>query len=226
MPVGSAMVLLFPSLSVWNSPRVHVWRSGHQNAVSPSIAFHAWHLGRWADRVQSTVPGLTPALAGALGAGAEIWEREGLADAWGFDRSKLGNGRTGSGMTDADAQALPFPATEGLLEYVDRAFGAIDDEQLVSPGKLKTAHGPIHGRHHDEPSGARLAPPGHDRGADRRAGRPRHRHDVAGRCGGCGPLERVCHDPASVEAPVEDDDVRIGESGRATRSGRNRGRWA
>ena len=30
--------------------------------TSPSIQFHIWHLGRWADRVQSTVPGLTPAL--------------------------------------------------------------------------------------------------------------------------------------------------------------------
>lgn len=119
--------------------------------TSPSILFHIWHLGRWADRVQSTVPGLTPALGTKLPPGAEIWDTEGLAVAWRFDESRLGNGRTGSGMTDEDAQALPFPETAGVLAYVEKAFAAveasfaaIDDEQMVQSAQLKTAHGPIH----------------------------------------------------------------------------------
>ncbi|MCC6180063.1 MAG: DinB family protein [Chloroflexi bacterium] len=123
----------------------------HANAVSPSIAFHLWHLGRWADRVQSTVPGLTPSLGERLGSGTEIWDVDGIAAAWGFDESTLGNGRTGSGMTDADAQALPFPPREVLLGYVERAFqaverafAAIDDEQFVQSASLTTAHGPVH----------------------------------------------------------------------------------
>ena len=123
----------------------------HAGPTSPSILFHIWHLARWADRVQSTVPGLTPALGQKLSLGVEIWDRDGLAAAWGFDETKLGNGRTGSGMTDADAQALPFPETSTVLASVERAFqavedafAAIDDEQLVQPAKLKTAHGPIH----------------------------------------------------------------------------------
>jgi hypothetical protein len=123
----------------------------HVGPTSPSIAFHAWHLGRWADRVQATVPGLTPALGQRLGTGRELWDREGLAAAWGFDESTLGNGRTGSGMADGDAQALPFPATDVLLDYVARAFAAveaafeaIDDAELVRPAKLTTAHGPVH----------------------------------------------------------------------------------
>jgi hypothetical protein len=117
--------------------------------TSPSILFHIWHLGRWADRVQSTVPGLTPALGRKLPPGQEIWDMEGLAAAWGFDDSILGNGRTGSGMTDADAQGLP--ETAAVLAYVEQAFAAvetafeaIDDEQMVQPARLKTAHGPVH----------------------------------------------------------------------------------
>jgi len=123
----------------------------HANAVSPSILFHVWHLGRWADRVQSTVPGLTPALGALLPPGQELWDTEGIATAWAFDDAKLGNGRTGSGMTDQDAQALPFPSTDLVVGYVSRAFesveaafNAIDDEQMVQPAKLKTAHGPLH----------------------------------------------------------------------------------
>ena len=119
--------------------------------TSPSILFHIWHLGRWADRVQSTVPGLTPALGAKLPAGKEIWDADGVGAAWGFDDAMLGNGRTGSGMTDADAQGLPFPETATVLAYVEKAFeavetsfAAIDDEELIKSAQLKTAHGPIH----------------------------------------------------------------------------------
>jgi hypothetical protein len=119
--------------------------------TSPSILFHIWHLGRWADRVQSTVPALTPGLGKKLPAGQEVWDAEGIAAAWGFDESKLGNGRTGSGMTDQDAQSLSFPETTVVLAYVGKAFeavetsfAAIDDEELVKTAQLKTAHGPIH----------------------------------------------------------------------------------
>ena len=76
--------------------------------TSPSILFHIWHLGRWADRVQSTVPGLTPALGAKLPAGKEIWDTDGVGASWGFDDAILGNGRTGSGMTD---RTMPIAAS-------------------------------------------------------------------------------------------------------------------
>lgn len=49
------------------------WRAG---APDPSIAFHVWYLARWADRMQATLPGVTPELGRRLGPSRELWETE------------------------------------------------------------------------------------------------------------------------------------------------------
>ena len=36
--------------------------------LSPCIAFHLWHSARWADLLQSKLPGMTPQLGERLGA--------------------------------------------------------------------------------------------------------------------------------------------------------------
>ena len=104
-----------------------------------SIAWHGWHVARWADNLQASIPGMTPELTRILRPGVEIWETEGLAARWGWDGTKLGWGETGMDMADADAQQLLFPAKDELLDYVARALaqadhnvGAIDREQLES----------------------------------------------------------------------------------------------
>jgi hypothetical protein len=55
------------------------WRP---SAVAPSIAFHVWHIARWADRTQAVLANLTPELTARLGSGREIWEAEDVARAW------------------------------------------------------------------------------------------------------------------------------------------------
>jgi len=106
---------------------------------APSIGFHLWHIARWADKVQASLPTLTPALQ-RLGPAAEVWAVEGLAARWGLTASQLGEGETGMGLDDAVAAALPLPARDALLGYARRAFGAVEErasllgsEDLVAP---------------------------------------------------------------------------------------------
>jgi len=109
----------------------------HPSPDTLSIAWHAWHLARWADHIQASFPGMTPELGHRLGAGAQIWQAEGVAAQWGFEPAQLGWGETGMEMADDVAVRLIFPAKDRLLDYVAKAFGAairsvgmIDAEQF------------------------------------------------------------------------------------------------
>ncbi len=105
---------------------------------SLSIAWHGWHLARWADYTQAAIPGMTPELGRRLGTCVQVWHRDGLADRWGFTGGDLGYAETGMDMADAIAWHLPFPPKEVLLEYIGQAFAvadkaasAIDDAQFI-----------------------------------------------------------------------------------------------
>ena len=105
-----------------------------------SIAFFLWHVGRWADHLQVAIAGMTPVLGQRLPSGREIWVEEQVGHAWGFDTVAMGYDQTGMEMDEAVAATLPFPAKETLLEYVRRAFAAVelalqavDEEQFHQP---------------------------------------------------------------------------------------------
>jgi uncharacterized damage-inducible protein DinB len=99
----------------------------HPNATTPSIAFHVWHLARWADYLQELVNAPT----------TQIWEKEGLAMRWGLAKGHLGLGETGNGLDEDSSAMLQLPGKEILLEYARRAFSeasaavdSIDDERF------------------------------------------------------------------------------------------------
>jgi hypothetical protein len=105
-----------------------------------SLAFHLWHTARWADHLQASLPGMTPELGRRLGAGAEIWTSEGIAQQWGLDTAALGYAQTGMMMSDDAAGQLRFPAKEQLVAYMrqvfaaaERAVQALDEEQFYAP---------------------------------------------------------------------------------------------
>jgi uncharacterized damage-inducible protein DinB len=113
------------------------WSPG---ARAPSIAFHVWHMGRWADRLQATLPGMTT-LAQASEPACELWETEALAQRWGWSPDTLGYGQTGMEMSDEAASNLKLPPTDALFDYASRAFAAadravaaIEDQQLEQRG--------------------------------------------------------------------------------------------
>jgi hypothetical protein len=104
---------------------------------SLSVAFHLWHVARWADHLQAALPGMTAELGRRLAPGAQIWDTEGLATRWGFERAQLGYAATGMTMPETVAVSLAFPAKDALLAYlagafaaIDRSLSAIDDQQF------------------------------------------------------------------------------------------------
>ena len=114
------------------------------NPSCHSIAFILWHLARWEDHMQATIPGMTDELSRRLPPGQQIWERDQLAAQWGFDPTKLGESELGTGF-DIDASGeLPWPRKEVLLAYVQQAFAAveraisfIDEEQFQEAERLQ-----------------------------------------------------------------------------------------
>jgi uncharacterized damage-inducible protein DinB len=118
----------------------------HRNLSSGghTIAWQAWHVARWADHLQASIPGMTPELGRRLEAGVQFWHRDRLLDRWGFNVADLGWDETGMHMSDEAATALAFPTKDILLDYVEcvfgaiqRAVGAIDDEQFASMEQLQ-----------------------------------------------------------------------------------------
>jgi hypothetical protein len=109
------------------------------NGTSLSIAWHGWHIARWADYFQASISGMTPELAQLLGEGVQIWHWEHIAQKWGFESGALGYAETGMNMSDDIAVGLPFPPKSELLDYIERAFAQaektlaqIDDVQFQS----------------------------------------------------------------------------------------------
>ena len=112
------------------------WRGSPNSHTS---AFHLWHVARWADFLQASIPGMTPTLTNRLGAGNQVWDAEGLAGRWGFDRSEFGYAATGMGMSDDLARSVAFPEKAAMLAYfqavlaaIERTLTAIDDDQFAA----------------------------------------------------------------------------------------------
>jgi hypothetical protein len=108
------------------------------------IAWHAWHVARWADNFQAAVPGMTVTLGERVGTGAQIWYSEGIAEKWELADIDLGYDQTGMDMPDEAARQLTFPERSMLLDYfervlvaAERAVGAIDAKQFASQEQLQ-----------------------------------------------------------------------------------------
>ena len=99
------------------------WQAAPQ---SLSIAFHLWHVARWADSLQATIPGMTQELSQRLPPGMQIWEANKLAQQWGFPVGAMGFDETGMGMDESQAAVLAFPSKENLVAYVGDAFQAVE----------------------------------------------------------------------------------------------------
>jgi hypothetical protein len=108
---------------------------------APPIGFHLWHMARWADRVQATLPAMSAALGERLDAPGEIWEANALARQWGWQTEQLGYGQTGMELGDELAAELQLPSRDVLVDYArqafaaaNSAFGALDDSLLQERG--------------------------------------------------------------------------------------------
>ncbi len=100
------------------------WRP---RGYSTSIGFHLWHLARESDYLKAVVLERAPQLGEDFGEPKEIWEKEGLAQKWGFPTEL--NATVGTGLSDEMAATLPIPKKDELTDYLCRSYEAL--EQFV-----------------------------------------------------------------------------------------------
>lgn len=98
------------------------WRPEH---YSTSIGFHLWHLARESDYLKTAILKYYPQLGPGFGAAEEIWQRDGLAQKWGFPAEL--QEAVGTGLSDEAAASLPIPAKNELLAYLRRSYAAIEE---------------------------------------------------------------------------------------------------
>ncbi|HSL45021.1 MAG TPA: DinB family protein [Anaerolineales bacterium] len=91
---------------------------------STSIGFHLWHLARESDYLKAAILHHAPQLVPEFGDGKEIWEKESLAQKWGFPLEL--HKTVGTGLSDDVAVSLPIPVKEDLLGYLRDAYEAIE----------------------------------------------------------------------------------------------------
>lgn len=87
-----------------------------------SIGFHLWHLARESDYLKAALNQHFSELGPDFGQAVEIWMADGLAERWGFPADT----GVGTGMSDEVAATLPFPPKADLLDYLRRAYAAIE----------------------------------------------------------------------------------------------------
>ena len=90
-----------------------------------SIGFHLWHLARESDYLKAAILKYFPQLGPDFGEAVEIWHAEGLAVKWGFP-TELGETGVGTGVSDEVAGSLPIPPKAELLDYLRRAYEAVE----------------------------------------------------------------------------------------------------
>jgi len=92
-------------------------------SMAPSVAFHAWHIGRWVDRHTVCLAAFLDPKAPT----AEVWIARDLANAWGLAGVDLGDfGGTGAGLDDDASAALALPEVEEVLAYVNATYAGFD----------------------------------------------------------------------------------------------------
>ena len=93
------------------------------------IAFYLWHLGRWADHLQASLPGMTTELSKRFPPGKQVWDVVKKSQPWKSFSDDLGYAETGMSMEETAASKLRYPPKDILLKYINQTFTAV--ERLV-----------------------------------------------------------------------------------------------
>ena len=91
---------------------------------STSIGFHLWHLARESDYLKAAILEHYHQIGHDFGDGMQIWERENLAQKWGFPEGT--HETVGTGLSDEVAASLPIPQKEELMSYLQGSYEAIE----------------------------------------------------------------------------------------------------
>ena len=91
---------------------------------STSIGFHLWHLARESDYLKAAILNHNPQFIPEFGDGKETWEKESLAQKWGFPEGL--HQTVGTGLSDQVAATLPIPKKDELLAYLRTSYEEIE----------------------------------------------------------------------------------------------------
>jgi len=91
---------------------------------STSIGFHLWHLARESDYLKAAILQYYPQVLSGFDDSKEIWEKEALANKWGFPEGF--HQTVGTGLSDEVAATLPIPNKDELLTYLRNSYEAIE----------------------------------------------------------------------------------------------------
>jgi hypothetical protein len=95
--------------------------------TAPPIGWHLWHIARWADRVQASLPRQSDTTDHRPDPNQGVWQQERLAERWDLDPATLGTLEEGSGMALDASTALPRRiGRDALLAYAMQTFAATD----------------------------------------------------------------------------------------------------
>ena len=80
-------------------------------ARSTVSAWQLWHIARWDDRFAQIIAELATGLRTEI-AREQVWERASIREQWGWGPNlELGRREAGTGLTEEQAAALPFPTS-------------------------------------------------------------------------------------------------------------------
>jgi hypothetical protein len=91
---------------------------------STSIGFHLWHLARESDYLKAAILHHNPQFVPEFGDRKQIWEKEALAQVWGFPEGL--HETVGTGLSGEVAANLPIPEKDELLGYLRSSYEAIE----------------------------------------------------------------------------------------------------
>ena len=99
-----------------------------QNKFTPSIAWHLWHIARWADRLQAGLSDRTGIVDRSGAMATERWARQNLIVEWDLDPSTLGVFEMGAEM---NAKSVPLLSQQGKKRIMDYALLTFTDFDAI-----------------------------------------------------------------------------------------------
>src|SRR5947209_14483178 len=91
-----------------------------------SLLWQLWHIARWDDRFAQIIAELATGLRADI-ARRQVWERTSIRQDWGWGPDlDLGRREAGTGLTEEQAAALPFPDLDRVRRYAEEAFAYVE----------------------------------------------------------------------------------------------------
>ena len=96
-----------------------------------------WHIARWDDRFAQIITEHAAGVRDEISR-EQVWDRESTRARWGWKPDlQLGKRDSGTGLTEEQAAALPFPEVDVVRDYAKAAFAYVEAAvAALDPGAM------------------------------------------------------------------------------------------